>query len=256
MLAMTGDEYLRSILSRLRVDPAASWLVDKVKNELGPHLEAWGGEQLLSVEPSGSFAKGTAVHAGTDIDFFLSMSSTTDETLENIHGTLMKKLSGVGYNPRGQNVSIGIKVDVWDVDLVPGRRVDQFSDDHNLYRRKTGTWTKTNVKKHISNVKSSGRTAEICLLKIWRRQQGLEFPSFYLEMAAIEALKYKSLDALADNTMAALTYLSKDFLRARFVDPANTNNVISDELSGAGRAAIATAASRATMARTWGEIIT
>ena len=43
---------------------------------------------MLSISPSGSFAKGTANRSGTDIDLFISLSESTPETLKEIYDSL------------------------------------------------------------------------------------------------------------------------------------------------------------------------
>ena len=43
---------------------------------------ALGGNVVLSISPSGSFAKGTANRSGTDIALFISLSESTPETLK------------------------------------------------------------------------------------------------------------------------------------------------------------------------------
>ena len=130
-----------------------------------------------------------------------------------------------------------------------------MSQDHSLYRRRADTWTKTNVITHIAHVQSGGRLAESRVLKLWRNQKGLDFPSFYLELTVISAL-YNSRDSLSDNVLKIFRYLRDNFSNARVIDPANTNNVISDDLTGAERAKIKTAAEFALTASNWNQIVT
>ena len=145
-----------------------------------------------------------------------------------------------------------------NVDLVPAKQQDATTGDHSLYKRKTDTWTKTNVQKHVQVVSQSGRLSEIRLMKLWRNQKRLGFPSFYLELAIIEALRGHALiSANGDftaNIVRVLTYLRDNLKTARIVDPANTNNVISDDLSQSEKALIAQAASTA-LTGNWGNFI-
>jgi len=161
-----------------------------------------------------------------------------------------------GYSPKRQNVSINVRVGGYDVDLVPARRQEYFSDDHSLYRRRADTWTKTNVQTHINHVVAAGWLSETRIIKLWRDQKGLDFPSFYLELAVIRALApgfYKS--GLAADVWKVFQFLSTDFAAAHIQDPANTNNTVSDDLSAAERATIKMAAARALQARNWNEIV-
>ena len=167
---MTGDEYLRNILARERVDTSANSPVRGVQALINPIVEAWAGKQLSSISPSGSFAKGTANNSGTDIDLFVSLASTTTNPLKDLYDSLAAALQKAGYSPRQQNVSLGIKVGNYDVDMVPAKRQGSSGNDHSLYKRRADSWTKTNVSQHIALVSQSGRTEEIRIIKLWRRQ--------------------------------------------------------------------------------------
>ncbi len=209
---------------------------------LMPTLRGWGNQYLAAIHPSGSFAKGTANASGTDIDIFVSVRADVPNTLKEIYDTLCSALTQTGYSTRKQNVSIGIKVGSFDVDLIPAKRQSNIGDDHSLYRRRADTWTKTNVAQHIQLVANSGRTNEVRVLKLWRDQKGLDFPSFYLELTVIEALRGATNQSLSANIIRVLSYLQNSIANARFVDPANSNNIVSDDLAAQGKQAIAAAA--------------
>lgn len=250
----SDDHYLFSILGRENVDTSIFSPAYRVQQILSPALATWGHRYLLNVTPSGSFAKGTANRSGTDLDLFISVSPDTPNTLAEIYDRLSNQVRARGYSPTRQNVSIGINAGGLKVDLVPGRAQSWYSSDHSLYHRKTGTWRKTNVAEHVRLVQSSGRQAEIRLIKLWRDQHRLEFPSFYLELAVIEALKFRWAISISSCILGVLDYLSSDFQNARFIDPANSNNVISDELSAAEKGRIRQAAA-ASIAQTWNRIV-
>jgi hypothetical protein len=255
---MTPDEYLQSVLAREAVDTGPFSLIRSVQATLQPILSAWANKYLVGIHPSGSFAKGTANKSGTDIDLFISLSDSTPETLKQIYDLLFKRMQEGGYTPKQQNVSINVNVGGYDVDLVPARLQNALQNDHSLYRRKADTWTKTNVITHINHIAFSGRLSEIRTLKLWRNQKGLDFPSFYLEMTVLAALEGKyavPFSTLADNVWTVLVYLRDTFPNARVADPANTNNVISDDLTVAEKLTIKAAAERALSAKNWNEIV-
>jgi hypothetical protein len=208
------------------------------------------------MHPSGSFAKGTANRSGTDIDLFISLSETTTQTLKEIYDSLFAKMQGKGYSPTRQNVSINIRVNGQDVDLVPAKRQNAFTTEHSLYRRKANTWTKTDVTKHIAHVKTGGRIQETRILKLWRNQKGLDFPSFYLELTVIEALRGTAISSLEQRIFAVFRYLRDSFSSARVVDPANTNNIISEDLTVTEKASIKKYAEAALSAKLWEDIVT
>jgi hypothetical protein len=251
---MTGDEYLLGILARETVDTGPNSPALGVRALLMPIVKDWAGDQLLAFHPSGSFMKGTAVKSGTDIDLFISLSETTKETLKEIHDKLFARLVDKGYPPKRQNVSLHIRAFGYSVDLVPGKRQNPDSTDHSLYVRKAGTWQKTNVLTHITAVRTANRLREVRLMKLWRNQLGLDFPSFYLELVVARALAGRPA-TLEINISTVFEYLRDSFTAARFVDPANTNNVISDELTMADKQKIAAAGKIARETPYWENII-
>lgn len=257
---MTTDSYLQNILARESVDTGPFSPVRGVQGVVTPYLQQWGGQYLTGISPSGSFAKGTANRSGTDIDLFLSLSPQTPSSLKEIYDTLFTKMQQAGGNPKRQNVSINVKVAVggvaYSVDLVPARRQDWMTQDHSLYRRRADTWTKTNVDRHIQVVSSSMRMQEMRVLKLWRNQKNLDFPSFYLEMTVIDALYGASYYSLPENVWTVFRYLNDTFENARVIDPANTNNILSDDLTAAEKGKIKAGAARALAATDWTQIVT
>ncbi|MCG2626319.1 nucleotidyltransferase domain-containing protein [Bradyrhizobium sp. WYCCWR 13023] len=252
---MSEQDYLNAILLREQVATGLASPAFFVPGAIRPVIEQWAGRFLQDVTASGSYAKGTANHSGTDLDLFIALSPETPETLSDIHKTLVVALKAAGYQPRLQNVSIGIKVHGYSVDLVPGKRQNWLFNDYSLYKRRGDTWTKTDISQHITKVKNSGRQAEIRLIKLWRTQKGLEFPSFCLELAVIRALETAWLTPLGDNMRTVFAYLRDNIATARFVDPANTNNTISDDLTAAEKQAIKKAAAAALAAPYWRDIV-
>lgn len=252
---VTADEYLNRVLARENVDNGPLSPVRAVQTTLTPLITTWANRFLLTVHPSGSFMKGTAVFSGTDIDLFISLSQDTRESLQEIHDTLFKKLSEYGYSPKRQNVSLNIRVGAYSVDLVPAKRQNDNSFDHSIINRKTRSWTKTNVLTHINTVHAAGRQSETRLVKLWRNQKDLDFPSFYLELAVVKALETTFDFSIEKRVHAVFRYLQNSLMTARFVDPANTNNVISDDLTQAAKQKISTAAGAALAAPYWGDII-
>lgn len=248
---MTADQYLGSILTKYAVNITEA---QKAANILVPIIDTWGNNNITEKKFSGSIAKGTCVSLSTDADIFISLSSSVTNTLKEIYDSLFDAIKNAGYSPRKQNVSIGLRVNNYDIDLVPGKRQSQYGNDHSLYKNKANSWTKTNIDKHVSIVQSSNKINEIKILKIWKKLHNLEFPSFFLEMAVMDALKY-SRSGLSDNVLSSLTFLRDQIENVRYVDPANSNNIISDDCTKSEKAAISNKAKDSLQKGTWGEIV-
>lgn len=249
---MTVDEYLISILKKYEVNRAGA---EAAGNYIYPIIQKWGGDSLLSAEFSGSLAKGTAVSIGSDADIFLSLSSTVTETLENIYDTLYKSLTQGGYIAGKQNVSIRVTCNGYSIDLVPGRRISQFGNEHSLYVRKLQSWKKADVKKHIAYVQGSNRLNEIKLVKIWRQLHNLEFPSFFLEMIVIDALAYARNGELTNNFLKCLNFIKVNIRTVNYTDPVNTNNCISDLCTATEKSIVANQASNSLSQQNWESVV-
>jgi hypothetical protein len=249
---VTPNDYLNGLLTTYAVNAEGA---KAAGNSIYPLLEKWGNGNLNTAEFSGSLAKGTGVSVSTDADIFLSLNSTTPGTLEEMYLTLGNAVKAAGYPVRKQDVSIGTTVNGYAIDLVPARRQSQYGNDHSLYRNKTGSWTQTNVATHISHVTSSNRTNEIRLLKLWRIRHALVISSFYLELTVIDALRYARHGEISANFLAVLEHLRDKINVVKYVDPANTNNVISDDCTSTEKLAIAAKARSSLGMKTWQEIV-
>lgn len=252
---MTGDEYILSVLSRYRLSVGPASPAYKVAVQLYPIIRAWANRFLLEVMPSGSYAKGTGIKGSTDIDLFISLKSETTGTLKEIYESLFIWLNQRYLSPRRQNVSIGLSFHDISVDLVPARKQSGNTNDHSLFKNKIEAWTQTNVQTHINMVLRSGRLNEICAVKIWRGLNKLSFPSFYLELTVLDALYRKPTNQLALNVWSVLLYLRDHFVQARVVDPSNSNNVISDDLSFTEKQAIQSVALLSCTKKHWEQIL-
>lgn len=238
-----SDAYLQGILQREAVDNGLFSPVRAVRQVVLPVIEPWANRFLLGVSPSGSFAKGTANSSSTDIDMFISIREDVPETLAQIYQSLFDHLARCGYRPVKRNVAVKTTIGGYDVDLVPGKRQSAWTTDHSLYLNRANTWTKTNIDTHIATVTGAGRQRESRILKLWRDQKRLDFPSFYLELVVIRALTGQSRTrALSQNIVTCLEFLRDRFEQARVLDPANGNNVISDDLTVGEKALVRRAA--------------
>jgi len=249
---MTADNYLDSIIAKYAINEAG---VKARVQAIYPTIQGWAGSYLNEAIYSGSIAKGTAVSLSTDADVFISLSSTTPDTLSQIYNSLYDTLIRNGFQARKQNVSIGVNSQGFKIDLVPGKRQSPQGYDHSLHKNKTGTWTKTNVKTHVSHVSNSNRLREIKIAKIWRQLNKLDFPSFYLELAVIDCLSGRSSANFASNCWEVFGFLESSFVNRRYVDPANTNNVVSDDLNNAEKQKVKQLAAIARTKKQWSDIV-
>lgn len=227
----TSDDYLRGALNRYAVPRGQFSPTVRAAQSVVTLLDPWMRDWRNGFELSGSYAKQTAVRGSSDCDIFISLSSTTPGTLADINNSLIRFLPLIGFSPRTQNVSVAITHNNIHIDLVPARRQGQYGNDHSLYNRRRGSWIQTNIQRQIQHVTDSGRTEEIRAMKIWRNLRGLDFPSYYLELAVIETLRNRQRGNLSANIIQVLEFLANTFEGTTFIDPANSNNAVSDDLN-------------------------
>lgn len=247
-----ADLYIAQVLQRHLVHRGPFSPAERAVGQVQPAIGRWAGSALKSIAPSGSYAKETGVLGSADVDVFISLWTTTP--LRDLYEGLFAIAHANGWNPRRQNVSVGATVGGTKVDLVPARVQSGYKVWHSLYRSKADTWTQTNVSEHIAFVRDSGRREEIRAMKLWRNRHSLEFPSFYLELVTIEALKYRR-PGLADNVKEVFRWMEQNLVATTFLDPANTNNVISNDLTAQQKSVLAGAARRALLASSWAEVV-
>jgi hypothetical protein len=256
---MLDDLYLMAVAARHRVAEGPEATPERMRRRLAPALRGWGGEHLEEVSLSGSYAKGTAIRgmtlapADVDVDLLLSLRPGAQDSLEAYQERLARELRG--FQPRMGNVSVKVLVDGVRVDLTVGRRAPG-NGGHTLWQRGRGTWIRTNVKEQIRYVRASGCLEEIRLLKIWRRGQGVYFPSFCLELAVIQAIGGRAgSQGLAARVMEALRYLAEEFPASVLRDPGNRSNVVSDLMTEAEKLRVANAAWMSMRAESWSDVV-
>ena len=250
------SSYLRAILAREAVDDSAASPLQVVEEHVGRICDAWAGRLLLDVYPVGAIAKGTANGSAFPMDLVASLDPQTPHSMAQVYQSLFEALDRLGLDPVRRPVSIAVPIEGVLVDIVPARRESIHNDIHEIFSARRGVPIKTSLTQHVLDTVQSGRQEEIRILKLWRDQHGLEFPSFYLELSTITALRRRPLGELAENVWAVLAYYEALFTARAMLDPANANNVVSDEMTATEKAAVRDAARFARAGRPWSEIVT
>jgi hypothetical protein len=255
----TPDEYVNKIVAKYEVQTGENSVAYKTATGFKGLAEEWAGACLRNVTVSGSYAKLTAVSSslagGSDIDLFVSLTSSCNGTMKELYEKFHAYLTAKNWQVKRQNVSLGIKVGNIAIDLVPGKHQGGRDEDHTLYVRRGDTWKKTNIQTHIIHVLWSGYTTEIKALKIWKRLHKLDFLSFYLELFAIRALNENRTNSVAENFRIVLNAIAENLDWWQIVDPANTNNIISEQHTADEKKKIAAQAAKSLAEPYWEQVI-
>jgi len=226
---------------------------EKVKDALE---EKYSDKKVTRAINSGSYAKHTAINEKFDIDICQPFKSNSFSTLEQMADDVFdffynefKDDDLIRYKTRKQRVSTGITflIDGEEIsmDIVPGRELG--TDDYkatnrlNLYVRPKGldsaTSTQTNIQKHVDHIKGKGDERKIIrLLKVWKLNKSKkEIKSFFLELITIRAFDdAKSIPTDLWGKLKMVMEFIRDNVKAiSLVDPANSNNIVSNTMTDA-----------------------
>jgi hypothetical protein len=249
---VSNEQYVASIVEKYRVEVDTGSPVHCAADKILPLLKKWGKEYLLGLTLSGAYAKNTAVSLASHVDVLIALAPIPGMEMKNIFWNLFEYLTEQNLRARTREVSVQVEQKDFRIDLIPAWR----EHGHNvLFNKKTGSCVSTDVAQHVHLVANSGRQQEICAIKIWRERNGLYFPSFCLELAVLRALEHELFGHLADNVRAVMRFLSGRFEKTVLRDPANEENVVSDDLSAEERAVIAKAASNALYEENWKKML-
>ena len=247
---MTSDVYLRSLLRQQELTPAIAQELHELRDLIQSQITVLNGAPRFYY--AGSYAKGTLVREDFDLDIVAYWPATAGYNLGDIFQAVGEQLRRSWNIVNAKTVSWEVPFnDGFHIDVVPGRAIDATYYYANLYRRDTRTWMQTSIKKHIDSVRGSGRQEVIRLVKLWRTRNQLRLKSFVLEQLVIRGASGTRFDNLESQLVAALTFLAESAETARVVDPANSNNVLSDDISAGDLRAVALAAQWALNARSW-----
>jgi hypothetical protein len=252
---MSPDDYVAAIVKRYELPDGPEAPATRAATDLAEMIKPWAGRCLMGTTPTGSWAKGTRIRGSTDLDLLILLGPRTRGTPAQIHQSLFAFLKRGGHAPRQHNVGIGMQYSGLMVDLIPARQEWGSGDRVALFETERGRVTITNLDEHVRLIRESGRVEDIKATKIWRDLRGLRFPSFYLELVVLDALRHRAHHQPGANLLGTLEYLRDNFAGTSFRDPANSENKVSAELTEHEQLAIAAAAGKDLKEEDWNRII-
>jgi len=248
----TVEQYAASVVEKYRVVPDPGSAPHRAADDLIPLLKQWGKQHLLGITLSGAYAKNTAITLASHVDMLIALSPVPGMGMKEVYWSLFEFLTDHDLKPKTRNATIQLKSKGLAVDLIPACR---DGSGNLLFDKRSGREVRTDVAQHVHLVANSGRQQEICAVKIWRERNGLDFPSLYLELTVLRALEAERFGQLAENVLVALRYLANRFEKELVRDPANRDNVLSDDLAASDKKTIAKTARDALYGENWKKII-
>lgn len=251
---MTAHDYLASLLAghTLRNDELAPL------QQARDGIERWLRSDIGSaprIYYGGSYAKHTMLRLKYDLDIIVYFPSTQDSTLQQLFNRVHQRLLVGKYIVEPRTVALRLPYETgFHIDIVPGKAQDGTFRYATLFKNTQPPSTlQTSLKVHIESVNNADLSDIVRLAKLWRLRHNLELASFPLEIAVQRAMFNVRRDNLETAMLAVLRYFISDFQGARFVDPANTNNVI--EVAPRVRSAVTSQAQRSLAQPNWGQLV-
>ncbi len=151
---------------------------------LKKELEVWARDCFISFNEFGSLPRGTGLKSTANIKLSIFLKEFCFQKFNGIktcYESLYTYLSENHRDVKKKNVSICLRLDGLNIDILPIFKLNDKSEDHLIFKNDTKSELVTNTLKHIEEIKFSGILNEILIFKIWCQQQKIFFPSIYLE---------------------------------------------------------------------------
>ncbi len=240
--------YLEEVLKAQRVDSLIEDALRARRQAIEQVLAGGWAEGPPRFYYGGSFGKKTLIAAHFDLDVVIYFP---EGDAKELYAAVERRLRAAGHAPSRHNVALRLAYTRGlHVDVVPGRAIDDTYRYADLYANDRDTTRRTSLKAHIDLARSGDRDT-IRLLKLWRWRHGVPVGSFVLELAAAHALAAAPAGTLEGRLERVLRFLAESFRDARLVDPANAENVVTDDLRESEKALVAAAAENSCRAPAW-----
>ena len=194
---------------------------------------------------NGSITKDTSIY-GSDIDIQIPFKRNSG-SIENVYNSVSDfifdefedaKLVGIRKQKHSIGLEFNIENEIKRIDVVPLREVDNNSGDTYLYVNNTGfferpTYKKTNYLKQSKTLQFSAKEKKIIrLLKVWKVENNLKLKSIHIEFLVKKAFEKKQIPyGIEKCLLETISFLAENIMFIKIIDPANTNNIISNSLT-------------------------
>lgn len=232
----TIETYLQKLLISQNLLPEQVRALQSNKAEVTEFLRAEFGNDP-NIRYAGSHEKGTMIRDNYDLDIVCYFPSSDSRTLKQIREEVSTHL-GKNYviEPKASAERI---IDLkgtsaphgYHIDVVPGRVIEGTKDVFIHLADGEKERLKTNLKTHIDYIVNSGCVPVIRLVKIWANRNDVHLKTFILELFVIEALSGSTnKDNLQESFLKVMDTFKDKFDKIQLVDPANTNNIVSQTI--------------------------
>ncbi|HEY0948120.1 MAG TPA: hypothetical protein VGE53_01325 [Candidatus Paceibacterota bacterium] len=245
---MTPNEYLDDLLASQNLSDSQEEALQAHKKEVTEFLrEEFGDDPVIKY--AGSRGKGTMICDRYDLDIVCYFPSSDERSLKEIREDVASRLAEkylLTHKASAERILDLKGSDApgdFHIDVVPGRFITDTKDVFIHLVNGDKQRMQTNLKVHIDYIVNSGCVPMIRLVKLWAYRNNLKIKTFVLELFVVEALSgYQSKGDLRKAFLKVMESFKDDFASMQLVDPANTNNIVSQLVEDSDKRAISQAA--------------
>jgi hypothetical protein len=230
---MTPNKYLENLLSSQDLSEKQEKDLQAHKKEVTEFLrEEFGDDPVIKY--AGSREKGTMISDCYDLDIVCYFPSSDERSLKEIREDVANRLAEkylLNHKASAERILDLKGTDApsdFHIDVVPGRFIKDTKDVFIHVASGEKERMQTNLKVHIDYIANSGCVPIIRLVKLWSRRNNLRVKTFVLELFVVETLSgYQNKSDLKKSFLKVLEVFKDDFPSTRLIDPANSNNIVS-----------------------------
>jgi len=232
---------LREIAKNLQPTQIQKNQIKRYRNSIEKVLKNELNRYNIRIYYAGSYAKNTGMKNSLDLDLVIRFPSTIRNSAKECYELVYKVLKRNNWSPRRKNAAIRIsnlslpgETKLEHADIVPEKQISN-TEYCNLWLNRENRALKTSVHRHLEEIRKLGMLDLIRLLKYWKSQHNLKYPSFILEQCLIRWAKDEPNNASKDiitRLQTHINYIARRIQNISLKDPANPNgNTITNQKS-------------------------
>ena len=229
---------LREIAKNLRPTQVQTNQIQRYRSSIENILKNELSRYNIRIYYAGSYAKNTGMRNHLDLDLVIRFPTNPNYNTKDCYELVYTVLKRNEWHPRRKNAAIRIsqlslpgKTILEHADIVPEQQISN-SQYCYLWLNRENKSLRTSVNHHIEQIRNLGMYDLIRLLKYWKYQHKLPYPSFIIEQCLIRWANDEPRNASQDiitRLQSHINYIARRIKNLRLVDPANPGgNIITN----------------------------
>ncbi|MFX1253998.1 MAG: hypothetical protein ACFFCZ_20465 [Promethearchaeota archaeon] len=255
----SSDYYLSQLLQKQKPTTEQKKLTRNTSNRFVEIIRQGTNEPMIRFYFVGSYAKGTTLKDIYDLNLVVCYPHITSKSLEGIYNKIREILQKEGFNHWAKSVALRCnlvdkKFGNYYYDIIPAKTINSNFYNVDLYNPRKHTPVRTSVRAHVEAVQKARHRYAIKFLKLWRRRYDFTCPTFILEMLFLKYISINKPREMHSLLKGVFKYIADSIATTVLIDPANAQNIVSNQLSHDQKQQIQYYAQKAYDAKHWSDV--